>query len=285
MRGAFLVLVVAACQNRSPLDGAVAASGSSKPAAKPSDVEARLARVERKLAKVTAALDVALPPADPDPTITYAVAIDPRDPVRGPADARITIVELCDFLAMGCYLVQPVVDQLLTTHPRDVRVVTKYLVAHGQPSVAPGEALCGANMQGKADQLARALWARYVVRDGGQPRIATERLSAATIDAAAAEVGIDVARLHADGASQPCIEWLRATDAAMQALGATVVPAFFINGRFLGGAPPIELFAPVIRQELERVDRAIAAGVPAADYYAREFVGKGEKRVKGRFEE
>lgn len=37
-----------------------------------------------------------------------------------------------------------------------------------------------------------------------------------------------------------------------QALGVTGTPAFFINGRFLNGAQPFEMFAQIIDEELRR---------------------------------
>ena len=38
---------------------------------------------------------------------------------------------------------------------------------------------------------------------------------------------------------------------AAEALGATGTPAFFINGIFLSGAQPIEVFQAVIEEELQ----------------------------------
>jgi predicted DsbA family dithiol-disulfide isomerase len=297
VRVAFVIAILAACQNPSALDRAP--NGEAKPAPPPSpsnptpraapgasdDLATRLARVERRLAKVTATIDQMLPPPDPDPVATYAVAIDPLDPVRGPADARVTIVAVCELLDPGCYVAAGTLDDVAAKYPRDVRVVTKYLLARGQISLASGQAMCAANAQGKTRELARALRKRYFVVEGGVPRLASERVTGEAIDAAAAEVGLDVARLHDDMAASSCNEWLRRTAQQMHALGGIGLPAAFVNGRFLGGAQPIESFDATIAQERERADAAIAGGVPAAEYYAREIVGKGLARVKGRFEE
>src|SRR5215467_14446324 len=53
-------------------------------------VEQRLARLEKRVSTITKILEQALPPAEPDPSKTYAATIDPLDPVEGPADAKIT---------------------------------------------------------------------------------------------------------------------------------------------------------------------------------------------------
>ena len=59
-------------------------------------------------------------------------------------------------------------------------------------------------------------------------------------------------------------------------LGAGGTPAFFINGRFIGGAQPYSTFQTLIDEELKK---AKESGVPKADYYAREIIGKGQKAL------
>src|SRR5690349_3267041 len=51
-------------------------------------VEERLARIEHRVNKISEILAEALPPKEADPSKTYAVAIDPNDPIEGPADAK-----------------------------------------------------------------------------------------------------------------------------------------------------------------------------------------------------
>ena len=86
------VLAALGCSSSSRLDSAGKAAAEATP---PSslDRDDRLARVERRLDKVIATLDQALGPPEPDPAATYAVPINEQDPIEGPRDAKVTIVE------------------------------------------------------------------------------------------------------------------------------------------------------------------------------------------------
>src|SRR3954467_13604354 len=170
----------------SRLDGVTSAA---KPVeAAPAGPDDRLARVERKLDKVVAALDQALGPAEPDPASTYAVPVDPQDPTEGPRDARVTIVEAYEFLCPYCYLVNPLVEQIRAKYPHDVRVVSKYLVIHGAPAATAGTYACAAARQGKFTEMKTALWNHLWKTEGGQPQAQPDRV--ASLDAVAASLGL-----------------------------------------------------------------------------------------------
>jgi predicted DsbA family dithiol-disulfide isomerase len=66
---------------------------------------------------------------------------------------------------------------------------------------------------------------------------------------------------------------------ALSKLGVRGTPAFFINGRYLSGAQPIESFKAVIDEELKKADEAIKGGVKAEDYYRTAIMEKGKKTI------
>ncbi|MBA3539309.1 MAG: thioredoxin domain-containing protein, partial [Deltaproteobacteria bacterium] len=66
----------------------------------------------------------------------------------------------------------------------------------------------------------------------------------------------------------------------LQQFGVGATPSFFINGRFISGAMPLENFIPLVDEELKKANDAIAKGVPAASYYQTEIVGKGLKSLE-----
>jgi protein-disulfide isomerase len=273
-----VVAVLAACQSESKLDGIA----SEMPAAKPTDVDSRLARLERKMDKLVEVLDRTLPPPEPDSSAIYSVPIDPRDPQQGPADAKVTIVEGYEFLCPYCYMVNPVVDQILAKYPKDVRVVSKYLVVHGQAAIPPGIAACAAAKQGKFKELKAALWSHLFKLNNGEPEIQTDQIGANNIPKMAQDAGLDSTKLAADMSTGDCSTWLEANLDQFKSLGASATPTFFINGRYSAGAMSFEELDKLVGEAIARADRS---GVPPASYYETEVVAKGAKRVKGRFED
>lgn len=274
-----LILVLASCaKTPSKLDAVSKTAGSPAVGASSSgDPDERLERLERKLAKVAAVLDQALGPADPDPAATYAVAIDDGDPIEGPRDAKVTIVEGYEFLCPYCFMVNPLVEQIRAKYPHDVRVVSKYLVIHGPPGAAAGTYACAAGKQGKFSEMKAALWDHLFKTENGQPRAHPEQLD--NIDAIAAPLGLDVAQLKRD--AEGCQQWLSSSQRSLASVGVHATPAFFVNGRPLRERS-IDAFDKLIREELAKANDS---GVPGADYYQREIVAKGLQRVKGRFED
>jgi predicted DsbA family dithiol-disulfide isomerase len=59
-------------------------------------------------------------------------------------------------------------------------------------------------------------------------------------------------------------------------LGARGTPAFFVNGRYLSGAQPEASFSRVIDEVMKK---AKDSGVARGDYYAKEVVAKGSKKM------
>ena len=137
---------------------ALAGCGAASPHG---DVEARLARSERLLAALIERFERAgrLPAAAPDPAVTYAVAIGAHDLVEGPADAKVTLIEAYEFLCPYCKRVDPTIQALRKKYGTDLRVVSKYMVVHGTPAVAPALLACAAHKQGKLAPARDALWA------------------------------------------------------------------------------------------------------------------------------
>jgi protein-disulfide isomerase len=285
----FTLVAAAACtKNESRLDQ-VGADGRPGTVAIPrpsggGSPEDRLVRLERKVDKIAAVLDQAMGPAQPDPTTLFSVPISPNDPTEGPADAKVTIVEAFEFMCPYCYIINPAVDHVLTKYPKDVRVVGKYMVIHGQPGAAAGMVGCAASKQGKYTQVKAALWNGLFKLEGGQPRPQSENTNLDAMKRIAVEAGADANRLEEDLKDPSCQEWVRGSGQALAPLGVNGTPTFFINGHFATARSPEE-FDQAIQAALAKADKAIADGASQADYYQREIVAKGAKRSKGRFED
>lgn len=283
---ALCITTAAACtkdQSKSKLDELAGARSGGPTSAGGGTAEQQIERLARKLDKVATALDTALGPNTPDPATTYSVAISPNDPIEGPVDAKVTIVEAFEFMCPYCYMVNPLIEQIMQKYPNDVRVVSKYVVIHGQPAKQAAQIACAAHKQGKYPAVKTALWNTLFKNEGGRPQMQQAAANLDAMKAAAVAAGADGAKLDADMVA--CgDEWLRSSDKTLKPVGVRATPSFFVNGRFVQ-AQGIEAFDEVIKVELAKADKAIADGVKQGAYYDDVVVAKGEKTVKARFDE
>ncbi|HSN29734.1 MAG TPA: thioredoxin domain-containing protein, partial [Kofleriaceae bacterium] len=80
---------------------------------------------------------------------------------------------------------------------------------------------------------------------------------------------------YAADSAGPCQAAVTAENAEMAKFGVGATPSFFINGRYLAGALPIDQFEKVIDEEMAKADAAIKSGVKPEQYYDTQIVGKG----------
>jgi predicted DsbA family dithiol-disulfide isomerase len=66
----------------------------------------------------------------------------------------------------------------------------------------------------------------------------------------------------------------------LQKFGVGATPSFFINGRFMSGAMPIDNFVTIIDEELKKANEKIQAGTPAGQYYQQWVMDKGLKGLE-----
>ena len=127
-------------------------------------------------------------------------------------------------------------------------------------------------MQGKFKEVEKLIWDKaYSKRD----------FSPGNMEAIAKEAGLDMAKYKADKEGA-CKSRIKKDQAEMQAVGTSGTPAFYINGRFLSGARPIDQFKALIDEELKKANDAISKGeATAADYYQKMVVAKGLKKLEG----
>jgi len=267
------VVVVAACQadNRNlerkiddlnkKLDQVIARGGAGAAAPRPTRVE-------------------------PDRAKTYAMPID-GDPFDGPADAKVTIVKAYDYACPFCERVRDTMDELRKKHGNDLRIVFKQLVVHPQQATAGALAVCAANKQGKFLEMDKLLWDKGFkgrqfdkdATDGGQTQRCWESAAGCPIILGfAQELGLNADKLKADMKGD-CQQLLQKDMRDLQALGVSATPAFFINGRYLSGAQPIDQFVTLVDEELKKANERIQAGTPAASYYQQFVLDKGLKQL------
>jgi protein-disulfide isomerase len=231
---------------------------------------------------------------EPDRAKTYAVPID-NDPVWGNADAKITLVKAYDYACPYCEKVRGTMSDLKKKYGNDIRIVYKQLVVHPRNAMASALAFCAANEQGgieKAKKLDEYLWDKgFKARNldnsdvaaaeagGGGGKCWDQADGCKIVVGFAQEAGLDVNKFKADMKGK-CQQVVQKDMADLQKLAVSATPAFFVNGRFISGAMPIENFQTLIDEELKKANEAIQKGTPAADYYNQAVIAKGLKQVE-----
>jgi protein-disulfide isomerase len=178
----------------------------------------------------------------PPPVLRVEVAVDGA-PFKGPAKATVTIVEFSDFHCPFCRRVIPTLAQLESKYGEKIKLVFRdFPIENLHPGATKAhEAARCANEQGK-------FWTYHDKLFAAPPKSSPE-----IFKAFAKELGLDVAnfercfdagKYHAD---------IKKDIEEGNGVGVTGTPAFFINGRLVSGAQPLEAFARIIDDELARI--------------------------------
>ncbi|HXE74860.1 MAG TPA: thioredoxin domain-containing protein [Candidatus Xenobia bacterium] len=161
-------------------------------------------------------------------------------PASGPATAPVTIIKFEDFHCPFCRRAHGTLVELRKRYGDKLRIIHKDMPLEGlHPGATRSHvaARC-AGEQGKFWEFQDKL---YEV----PPKPSGEQLKAM-----AQGLGLDVAAFDACVASNKFEAAIQKDFAEGEALGITGTPAFFINGRAVRGAHPLDVFVRVIEQEL-----------------------------------
>ncbi|HEY0095462.1 MAG TPA: thioredoxin domain-containing protein, partial [Archangium sp.] len=196
-----------------------------------------------------------------DPTV-FKVPID-GSPTKGNADALVTLVEFSDYQCPFCSRADATVKQLQKDYGSKLRVVMKQNPLGFHPRAKPAAlAAMAAGEQGKFWEYHDKLFAN------------AKALEDADLEKYATELGLNVARWKADLGKPEFSAIIDRDQALAGKLGANGTPAFFINGRFLSGAQPIDNFKALIDEELGKAEALTRSGTPASQVYAA-IIAKG----------
>lgn len=161
------------------------------------------------------------------------------DPSKGGKDAKVTVIEFTDYQCPFCSKVRPTVKQLLADYGDKVRYVLRDFPLEFHPAAKKAaEAAQCAGDQSKYWEYSELLWNNQksldipdLKRYAGEVQLDQKKFDACLDDGKyTAEVDKD----QADGSKA----------------GVNGTPTFFINGRVLSGALPLDQFKQVIDAEL-----------------------------------
>jgi protein-disulfide isomerase len=145
-------------------------------------------------------------------------------PLKGPVDARVTIVEFFDPACGTCKDFYPMVKKFIDQYPGKVRVMMRFAPLHpGSDQVV--KMLEAAHQQGKFWVALEALFNsqdRWIVGHTSQPMRALNILNS---------LDIDQQKLAADMNSAEIARIIQQDVQDSQALNVRATPEFFVNGR------------------------------------------------------
>jgi protein-disulfide isomerase len=215
---------------------------------------------------------------EPDRAKTYAVPID-NDFFDGPADAKITVVKAYEYACPFCQRVLPTLKQLQEKYGNDIRIVSKHLVVHPPTATSTALAFCAATRQGKAKEMDALIWEKtFTARQFDPDKCWETDAGCPNLNSHAQSLQLDMNRFKAD--MKACMSVVQNDMRALQQFGVGATPSFFINGRFISGAVPIENFITVIDEELKKANERIQQGTPKAQYYQQWVLDKGLKSLE-----
>ena len=161
-------------------------------------------------------------------------------PFKGAEKAQVTIVKFEDFECPFCKTVQPALAAVLKQYNGKVRVVHKDLplqAIHPQAQLAAEAARCSGE-QGKFWEYHDTLYAK------------APKLAAADLKTYAQDMSLDTTKFDQCLTSGKYKALVQKDLSEGAELGITGTPTFFINGREISGALPVESFAAIIDEEL-----------------------------------
>lgn len=195
----------------------------------------------------------------PDPNAIYAVPVG-SSPVLGSNDALVTLVIFSDFECPFCARVEPTLAQLRTQYGNDLRIVWRN---NPLPFHSHAMMTAEAAMEVYAQTGARGFWAFHDLVFENR-----EALARADLERMAATIrGVRMPRFRVALDRHTHQAAIGEDMALARQLGASGTPAFFINGRNLRGAQPIDAFRAVIDEALSLARTRVANGTPRARVY------------------
>ncbi|MDG2050871.1 MAG: thioredoxin domain-containing protein [Myxococcota bacterium] len=167
--------------------------------------------------------------------------IEAVGPSLGPPSAPVTLVEFSDFQCPYCARAVPTLKALREKYPDELRVVYRHMPLGFHPNArAAAIAATCADAQG-------LFWPYHDQLFEQQNALTAEDLMTH-----AEAVGLDAVTFKVCLEAPETAATVDADNLAAESAGVTGTPAFFINGIFLSGAQPLEVFEAVIDEELQQ---------------------------------
>src|SRR5579885_1410332 len=172
-----------------------------------------------------------------EPPVSSALA---GAPVRGPANAPVTLVEFSDFQCPFCIAATPQLEAVLKAYPTQVKLIFKQfpLDTHAQAPLAAAAALA-AHKQGKFWPMYDGLFAQK------------GHLSRKGILGLAAGLHLDMNRFQADLDSAAIKRAVDKDISDGERINVDSTPTLFIDGQRFNGPVTLAALKPIVNEELK----------------------------------
>ena len=184
---------------------------------------------------------------DPFAAVMKKIALKGQ-PGKGPANAKVTIVEYSDFQCPYCSRAYTTVDtQVLKEYGSKVRFYHKQYPLPFHPWAEPAAVAA----ECAALQNDDAYWKLFGFLFDKQKEITPQNIKDKAHEALQG-AKVDMAKFDDCFDNKKTLDKVKSDMAEGQSVGVNGTPAFFINGRLISGAQPFESFKAVIDDELAR---------------------------------
>lgn len=162
-------------------------------------------------------------------------------PVKGPKDAKVTIIEFSDFECPYCKKGYETMEAVMKAYPKDVKVVFKhYPLPFHKEATPAAKAAWAAQQQGKFWEFHDELFLNQ------------DKLGDDFYVATATKLGLDTKKFDADRKSDAAAKAVDADAELGQKNGIQGTPGFFVNGVAVKGAYPVSHFKGIIDRWLNK---------------------------------
>ncbi|MET0591233.1 MAG: thioredoxin domain-containing protein, partial [Polyangiaceae bacterium] len=180
-------------------------------------------------------------------------------PVSGSDNALVTIVEFSDFQCPFSKRAQDTLRQIRETYGDKVRFAWKHEPLSFHPRALPAAEL---SLFALKEKGSKGFWSMHDKLFALQPK-----LEDTDLEEAAREAGLDVAKAKKSIESHKYKDVIDADLDLGETINASSTPHFFINGRRLVGAVPLERFRALIDEQMKIAEGFVAKGVAPSRVY------------------
>jgi protein-disulfide isomerase len=183
------------------------------------DILTRLGTIETAIKKIPSTAAVAPKRPTVDYNKIYNLPIG-KSHIRGPKNAKVTVVEFSDFQCPYCARLQPTLKQVLKAYPNDVRLVYKNFPLSFHKNAKPAaKAALAAGEQGKYWEMHDLIFANF------------SKLSDDIYVKFAEQLKLDVKKFTADSTSNKYDKQILEDIALGRNSTVTGTPTLYMNGK------------------------------------------------------